>query len=89
VARLSGLATAPEGAWRGDLLMGRPASEWGGSTCIWSRPVIRRYGSDALQTMAMGIGALVADRDFRVARGSLATVAACGAPAMGSSVLYR
>ncbi|SKA34896.1 Threonine/homoserine efflux transporter RhtA [Enhydrobacter aerosaccus] len=57
VALLSGLATAPVGAWRGDLLM------VGAALCmalynVWSKPFIRRSGPLHFTTMGMGVGAL-------------------------------
>ncbi len=57
LALLTGLASAPPGAWRGDLLMAAAA------LCmalysIWSKPFIRRTGPIPFTTMAMGVGAL-------------------------------
>jgi drug/metabolite transporter (DMT)-like permease len=56
IALLSGLAAAPPGAWRGDLLM------VGAALCmalysIWSKPFIGRSGPIAFTTMSMGVGA--------------------------------
>lgn len=56
IALLSGLASAPPGAWRGDLLM------VGAALCmalysIWSKPFIARSGPIPSTTMSMGIGA--------------------------------
>jgi drug/metabolite transporter (DMT)-like permease len=56
IALLSGLTSAPPGAWRGDLLM------VGAALCmalysIWSKPFIARSGPIAFTTMAMGVGA--------------------------------
>ena len=56
IALLSGLASAPPGAWRGDLLM------VGAALCmalysIWSKPFIARSGPIAFTTLAMGVGA--------------------------------
>jgi drug/metabolite transporter (DMT)-like permease len=56
IALLSGLTSAPPGAWRGDLLM------VGGALCmafysIWSKPFIGRSGPISFTTMAMGVGA--------------------------------
>jgi drug/metabolite transporter (DMT)-like permease len=56
VALLAGLASAPEGAWRGDLLM------VGAALCmalysIWSKPFIALSGPIAFTTMSMGVGA--------------------------------
>nr|WP_298682465.1 DMT family transporter [uncultured Dongia sp.] len=57
MALLSGLATVPAGAWRGDLLM------IGAALCmalynVWSRPFIRRSGPIPFATAGMGVGAL-------------------------------
>jgi len=78
VALLSGLSTAPPGAWRGDLLM------VGAALCmalysIWSKPLIARSGPIPFTTMAMGVGAacLVLVSCWR---GSFAPVAAFGMP---------
>src|SRR6201991_2313038 len=56
IALLSGLAAAPPGAWRGDLLM------VGAALCmalysIWSKPFIARSGPIPFTTLAMGVGA--------------------------------
>ena len=56
LALLSGLTTAPAGAWRGDLLM------VGAALCmalysIWSRPFIARSGPIPFTAMAMAVGA--------------------------------
>jgi drug/metabolite transporter (DMT)-like permease len=77
VALLSGLASAPEGAWRGDLLM------VGAAFCmalysIWSKPVIRRSAPLSFTTMGMGVGALCLILVSGL-RGSFAPVAAFGA----------
>jgi drug/metabolite transporter (DMT)-like permease len=58
LALVGGLGTAPNGAWRGDLLMVAAAC------CmalynIGSRPVIRRSGALPFTVAAMGVGALV------------------------------
>jgi drug/metabolite transporter (DMT)-like permease len=55
VALLSGLALAPPGAWRGDLLMA------GAALCmalysVWSKPFIRRSGPIPFTAMAVGVG---------------------------------
>jgi drug/metabolite transporter (DMT)-like permease len=57
IALLSGLTSAPPGAWRGDLLM------VGAALCmafysIWSKPFIARAGPISFTTMAMGVGAV-------------------------------
>jgi hypothetical protein len=73
LALLSGLESAPPGAWRGHALMVCAA------VCmtfysIWSRPFISRLGPLQFTTMGMGVGAL-----FLIAaswtQGSLAPVA--------------
>lgn len=56
VALAAGLAEAPAGAWRGDLLM------VGGALCmalytVWSRPFIARSSALAFLTVGMGVGA--------------------------------
>lgn len=78
VALLSGLATAPDGAWRGDLLM------IGAALCmalysIWSKPFIHRSGPIAFTTLAMAAGAAVLIV-LSVLRGSFAPVEAFGPP---------
>lgn len=55
VALASGLAEAPPGAWRGDLIMG------GGAVCmalynVWSRPFIARSSPLCFVTAGMGFG---------------------------------
>lgn len=84
LALLSGLSSAPEGAWRGDLLM-VAAALCMALYSIWSRPVIRRSGPVPFTTMAMGIGALVLIA-ISLARGSFAPVAAFGPPQWGAAV---
>jgi drug/metabolite transporter (DMT)-like permease len=76
MALLSGLATAPAGAWRGDLLM-VAAALCMALYSIWSRPFIRRSGAIAFTTMAMAVGAacLILISWWR---GSFAPVAAFG-----------
>lgn len=78
LALLSGLAAAPDGAWRGDLLMVLAAfcmALYG----VWSKPFIRRAGPIPFTVLAMGPGAaclvLIA-----LARGSFAPVADFTAP---------
>jgi drug/metabolite transporter (DMT)-like permease len=58
IALLSDLASAPAGAWRGDLLM------VGAAFCmalynVWSKPFIKRSGPIPFATMGMAVGALV------------------------------
>lgn len=78
IALLSSLASAPEGAWRGDALM-ICAAFCMALYSVWSKPLIRRSGSIPFTTMAMSVGAL-----FLIAvaamRGSFAPVAAFGTP---------
>lgn len=78
LALLSGLTSAPAGAWRGDLLM------VGAALCmafysIWSKPYIASSGPIPFTTMAMGVGAvcLIAMSCWR---GSFAPVADFGMP---------
>ncbi|OIQ73876.1 putative DMT superfamily transporter inner membrane protein [mine drainage metagenome] len=78
IALLSGLASAPPGAWRGDLLM------VGAALCmalysIWSKPFIARSGPIPSTTMSMGIGAACLIL-ISVWRGSFAPVADFGMP---------
>lgn len=56
LALLSGLAAAPEGAWRGDLLM-VAAALCMALYSIWSRPLIHRAGPIPFTAAAMGVGA--------------------------------
>ncbi|WP_035486017.1 DMT family transporter [Geminicoccus roseus] len=56
IGLLADLGQAPEGAWRGDLLMG------GAALCmalynVWSRPLIRRSGPVPFTALAMAAGA--------------------------------
>ena len=78
IALLSGLASAPLGAWRGDLLM------VGAALCmaiysIWSKPFIARSGPIPFTTTSMGVGAacLIV---ISCCRGSFTPVAAFGKP---------
>jgi len=78
IALLSGLASAPPGAWRGDLLM------VGAALCmalysIWSKPFIARSGPISFTTMAMGVGAACLIL-MSYWNGSFAAVAAFGMP---------
>ena len=78
IALLSGLAAAPPGAWRGDLLM------VGAALCmalysIWSKPFIGRSGPIAFTTMSMGVGAACLILSSW-SHGSLAPVADFGIP---------
>jgi drug/metabolite transporter (DMT)-like permease len=78
LALLSGLSAAPEGAWRGDLLM-VAAALCMALYSIWSKPFIRRAGAIPFTTMAMAAGAACLTLAAFV-RGSFAPVAAFGAP---------
>jgi drug/metabolite transporter (DMT)-like permease len=78
IALLSGLKSAPPGAWRGDLLM------VGAAMCmalysIWSKPFIARSGPIPVTTMSMGIGAACLIL-ISCWQGSFAPVAAFGMP---------
>jgi drug/metabolite transporter (DMT)-like permease len=78
VALLTGLAAAPDGAWRGDLLM------VGAALCmalysIWSKPFIRRCGPISFTTLAMATGAAVLVT-LSLLRGSFVPVDAFGPP---------
>jgi drug/metabolite transporter (DMT)-like permease len=77
-ALLSGLASAPAGAWRGDLLM------VGAAMCmalysIWSKSFIARSGPIPVTTMSMGVGAACLIL-ISCQQGSFAPVAAFGTP---------
>jgi drug/metabolite transporter (DMT)-like permease len=78
VALLSGLASAPPGAWLGDLLM-IAAAFCAALYTVWSRPFIRRSGAIPFTAMGMAAGAafLIAASSLR---GSFAPVPAFGAP---------
>lgn len=78
MALLSGLGAAPEGAWRGDLLM-IAAALCMALYSIWSRPFIRRCGPIPFTAMAMAAGAACLILASLV-RGSFAPVADFGAP---------
>jgi drug/metabolite transporter (DMT)-like permease len=85
LALLSGLATAPDRAWRGDLLM-VAAALCMALYSIWSKPLIRRSGPVLFTAVSMGIGAacLIALSWWR---GSFAPVAAFG-PAQWGAAFY-
>ena len=85
IALLSGLTSAPAGAWRGDLLM------VGAALCmafysIWSKPFIARAGPLSFTTMAMGVGAACLIL-ISCGRGSFAPVADFG-PAQWLAATY-
>ncbi|WP_158814273.1 DMT family transporter [Methylocapsa sp. S129] len=77
IALLAGLAAAPAGAWRGDLLM------VGAAACmalynVWSRPFIARSGPIPFATAGMGVGAFGLTL-IAAFRGGFAPVAAASA----------
>lgn len=72
IALLSGLSSAPPGAWRGDALM-LCAAICMAFYSVWSRPIIRRSGPLQFTTMGMGIGAIVLI-GASTAQGSFSTV---------------
>ena len=78
LALLSGLASAPPGAWRGDLLM-VAAALCMALYSIWSKPFIARSGPIPFTTVSMGVGALCLVL-ISYWRGSFAPVAAFEAP---------
>ncbi|WGR92502.1 DMT family transporter [Bradyrhizobium sp. ISRA443] len=78
LALLSGLATAPPGAWRGDLLM-VAAALCMALYSIWSKPFIRRSGPIPFTTLAMTAGGAFLITASLV-RGSFAPIADFGAP---------
>ena len=82
LALLSGLSSAPAGAWRGDLLM-VAAALCMALYSIWSRPLIRRSGPIPFTAMSMGIGALCLIL-VSLWRGSFAPVAVFGLPQWGA-----
>jgi drug/metabolite transporter (DMT)-like permease len=57
LALLTGLAAAPSGAWRGDLIM-VAAALCMALYSVWSRPFIQRSGALAFVTATMGAGSL-------------------------------
>jgi drug/metabolite transporter (DMT)-like permease len=78
LALLSGLTSAPAGAWRGDLLM-VAAALCMAFYSIWSKPFIARAGPIPFTTMAMGVGAICLIV-MACWRGSFAPVAEFGLP---------
>ena len=83
LALLSGLAAAPAGAWRGDLLM------VGAALCmslysIWSKPFIGRAGPISFSASAMGVGALCLIL-ISLGRGGFEPVAAFGPSQWGAA----
>lgn len=85
MALVSGLATAPVGAWRGDLLM-VVAALCMALYSVWSKPFIGRSGPIPFTTLAMAVGAAVLVT-LSVLRGSFAPVEAFGHP-QWLAVLY-
>ena len=85
IALLSGLAAAPDGAWRGDFLM-VAAALCMAFYSIWSKPVIHRSGPIPFTTLAMAAGASVLVILSKL-HGSFAPVEAFGPP-QWLSVLY-
>ncbi|MCP1907709.1 drug/metabolite transporter (DMT)-like permease [Bradyrhizobium elkanii] len=84
MALLSGLATSPLGAWRGDLLM-IAAALCMALYSIWSKPYIRRSGPIPFTTLAMAAGAVVLIVTSLL-RGSFAPVADFGAPQWSGAI---
>ncbi|RWM20235.1 EamA family transporter [Mesorhizobium sp.] len=76
IALLAGLAGAPPGAWRGDLIM-VAAAFCMALYSIWSKPFIRRCGPIPFTTMAMAVGA-TALLTISWTRGSFQPVATLG-----------
>src|SRR5436190_976404 len=77
-ALLQGLASAPPGAWRGDLLM-IAAALCMALYSIWSKPFIARSGPIPFRTVSMGVGAVCLVL-ISYWRGSFAPVAAFEVP---------
>jgi hypothetical protein len=87
IALLSGLASEPPGAWRGDLLM--IAAALCMALCsIWSKLFSRRSGPIQFTAVSMGVGAacLIA---ISWLRGSFTPVATFGTPQLACSDLSR
>jgi drug/metabolite transporter (DMT)-like permease len=78
LALLSSLASAPDGAWRGDALMVCAACCMA-LYSVWSKPFIARSGPIPFTTMGMGAGVLVLVT-LSTIRGSFEPVAAFGTP---------
>src|SRR6202012_4164076 len=78
LALLSGLSSAPAGAWRGDLLM------IGAALCmafygVWSKGIIQRAAPLPFTAMAMGVVAICLTTVSWI-RGGVQAVAAFGVP---------
>ena len=84
LALLSGLASAPEGAWRGDLLM-VAAALCMALYSIWSKPFIRRSGPIPFTAMSMGVGAACLIL-ISLWRGSFVPVASFDLPQSGAAI---
>jgi drug/metabolite transporter (DMT)-like permease len=84
LALLSGLAYAPAGAWRGDLLM-VAAALCMAFYSIWSKPFIRRSGPIPFTAMSMGVGAVCLIL-VSLWRGSFEPVASFGPPQWGAAI---
>ncbi len=85
IALISGLAAAPAGAWRGDLIM------LAGTLCfavynVWSRPFIARSSPLAFVTIGMGAGS-AAIGVLAWATGGLAAAGGFGSP-QWTAILY-
>nr|WP_256354354.1 DMT family transporter [Variovorax sp. dw_308] len=77
LALLAGLANAPAGAWRGDLLM-VAAALCMALYSVSARPLMARSGPVAFTAFAMGVGALCLSA-ISAWRGGFASVAKLGA----------
>jgi drug/metabolite transporter (DMT)-like permease len=85
LALLAGLGAAPDGAWRGDLIMA------GATLCmafynVWSRPFIARSSPLGFVTASMAAGALCLVA-FAASSGGFAVTRAFG-PAQWTAVIY-
>lgn len=78
IALIAGLSGAPEGAWRGDLLMVAAAGCMALHN-VWSKPFIRRSGPLPFTVAGMGSGAICLAA-VSLARGGFAAVPGFGAP---------
>jgi drug/metabolite transporter (DMT)-like permease len=78
MALLTGLASAPAGAWRGDLLM-IAAALCMALYSIWSKPFIKKYGALPFTAIAMTVGAICLIA-LAASRGSFTPVAAFQTP---------
>lgn len=85
VALASGLADAPHGSWRGDIIMLAGILGWACHS-VWSRPFIVRSSPLTFVTAGMGFGA-VCLLAIGLARGGFNGVTAFG-PAQWTAVIY-